>query len=121
LIGRTVDRRRGRRPFLDRDLGLKIDLDVEHTLPMQWGFTVRFRDYEPLLAYKPRILEFHFTDQDLNEQYPGGSMDLGLVVHAPEFFERSLVDLCSQDERQRRQSVDPDRKVSTWRRRWRRI
>jgi N-acetylneuraminate synthase len=106
LIGRTVTRLiEVDEPFLERDLGMTIDLDVEHTLPMDWGFTVRFRDYEGMLAYKPRILEFHFTDQDLDEQYPGKHMYLGLVVHAPEFFERTLVDLCSQDERQRRQSV----------------
>jgi len=106
LIGRTVTRLiEVDEPFLERDLGMTIDLDVEHTLPMDWGFTVRFRDYEGMLAYKPRILEFHFTDQDLDEQYPGKHMHLGLVVHAPEFFERTLVDLCSQDERQRRQSV----------------
>jgi N-acetylneuraminate synthase len=51
------------------------------------------------------MLEFHFTDQDLDEHYPGQDHDLKLVVHAPEFFERTLVDLCSHDERQREQSV----------------
>jgi N-acetylneuraminate synthase len=51
------------------------------------------------------MLEFHFTDQDLDEHYPGGDFDLKLVSHAPEFFERTLVDLCAQDGRQRKQSV----------------
>ena len=72
---------------------------------MEWGFTVRFRDFEELLVYQPKLLEFHFTDQDLDEKYPGGDFDLKLVVHAPEFFERTLVDLCSEDEYQRSQSV----------------
>jgi len=72
---------------------------------MDYGFTVRFRDYEELLAYKPHMLEYHFTDQDLDEHYTGGDMDLKLVVHAPEFFERTLVDLCSQDEEQRLASL----------------
>jgi N-acetylneuraminate synthase len=93
-------------PYTDRDLGIKIELDVEHTLPLEWGFTVRFRDFEETLKYHPRMLEFHFTDQDLDEQYPGGDHELKLVVHAPEFFERTLVDLCSQDEHQRKQSLD---------------
>ncbi len=93
-------------PYTDRDLGINIELDVEHTLPLQWGFTVRFRDFEETLKYNPRMLEFHFTDEDLNEHYPGGDHDLKLVVHAPEFFERTLVDLCSQDEHQRRHSLD---------------
>jgi N-acetylneuraminate synthase len=72
---------------------------------MEYGFTVRFRDYQELLKYKPKLLEFHLTDQDLEEKYSGEKLDLKLVVHAPEFWERTLVDLCSQDENQRRDSV----------------
>lgn len=102
LLGRTADRVIEQDdPFLDSDLGIKISLDTEHTLPMEYGFTVRFRDYEEMLAYNPRMLEFHLTDQDLDESYPGGDMPIKLVVHAPEFWERSLVDLCAVDERQR--------------------
>jgi N-acetylneuraminate synthase len=106
LIGRTSTRIiEADEPFTDKDLGIKIELDVEHTLPLEWGFTVRFRDFEDSLVYQPHMLEFHFTDQDLDEHYPGKDHDLKLVVHAPEFFERTLVDLCSQDDRQREQSV----------------
>ncbi|MCJ7537136.1 MAG: N-acetylneuraminate synthase family protein [Anaerolineales bacterium] len=106
LIGRTVHRViEAEDPFTDRDLGLNIDLDVAHTLPLEWGFTVRFRDFEDSLKYQPQLLEFHFTDQDLDEHYPGRDHDINLVVHAPEFFERTLVDLCTTDHRQRDQSV----------------
>jgi N-acetylneuraminate synthase len=59
-----------------------------------------------MLAYHPHMLEFHFTDQDLDEDYPGGDLPLQLVVHAPEFWERSLVDLCALDERHRQGSID---------------
>jgi N-acetylneuraminate synthase len=93
-------------PFLERDLGHEIYLDASHTLPMEWGFTVRFRDYEELLPYQPRLLEFHFTDQDLDEDYPGDDLPIQLVVHAPEFWERSLVDLCALDERHRQGSIE---------------
>ena len=93
-------------PFVDGDLGIHPELDMEHTLPMQWGFSVRFRDYEELLAYKPHMLEFHFTDHDLNEKYPGpGLSTCPLVVHAPEFWDRTLVDLCSMDEKKRCDSI----------------
>jgi sialic acid synthase SpsE/sugar phosphate isomerase/epimerase len=106
LLGRVAARTiEEDEPFLEKDLGHEIALDASHTLPMEWGFTVRFRDYEDLLAYNPRMLEFHFTDQDLDEEYPGSDLPLRLVVHAPEFWERSLVDLCAQDERQRTASV----------------
>jgi sialic acid synthase SpsE/sugar phosphate isomerase/epimerase len=106
LVGRVAQRSlEADEPFIDQDLGIKIELDVEHTLPMEWGFTVRFRDFEEILVYNPRLLEFHFTDQDLDEHYPGGDFNLKLVSHAPEFFERTLVDLCTYDARQRTQSV----------------
>jgi sialic acid synthase SpsE/sugar phosphate isomerase/epimerase len=106
LVGRTAAREIAEdEPFLERDLGVELILDVEHTLPLDWGFTVRFRDFEDLLGFKPRLLEYHFTDQDLDEHYPGGDYDLKLVVHAPEFFERTLVDLCALEGRQRSQSV----------------
>jgi len=92
-------------PFVEGDLGIQPVLETELTLPMQWGFAVRFRDYEELLVCKPRLLEFHFTDQDLNEKYPGNDFDMPLVVHAPEFWDRTLVDLCSVDEKQRLGSI----------------
>jgi sialic acid synthase SpsE/sugar phosphate isomerase/epimerase len=113
LVGRLAERIiEEDEPFLDRDLGQQILPDVAHTLPMDYGFTVRFRDFAELLAYKPHMLEFHFTDQDLDEHYPGDDfgpqspVPLKLVVHAPEFWDRTLVDLCSSDEHQRQGSID---------------
>ena len=108
LIGRKVDRViEEDEPFLDRDLGIEIALDLEHVLPMDYGFTVRFLDFQDMLIYQPHMLEFHFTDQDLDEPYPGENFTEGdehplkLIVHAPEFWDRSLVDLCSLDESHR--------------------
>lgn len=112
LVGRTAERViEEDEAFQERDLGYRILLDTGHILPMEYGFTVRFRDDEELLAYQPRMLEYHFTDQDLDEHYNGkdhtenSPHPLKLVVHAPEFWERTLVDLCSLDERQRCDSV----------------
>ena len=106
LVGRTATRViEEDEPFQDLDLGMEPVLDSAHVLPMDYGFTVRFRDYPEVLPFNPRMLEFHFTDQDLDERYPGEPMDLKLVVHAPEFFERTLVDLCSPDDEQRLASV----------------
>ncbi len=110
LIGRTAERViEEDEPFQDRDLGITFNLDKSNILPMEYGFTVRFRDYQEMLAYNPKILEFHFTDQDLDEQFSGDEISnssLRLVVHAPEFWERTLVDLCSLNERQRSTSRD---------------
>lgn len=107
LIGQTVRRNiKVDEPFLKKDLGEEITLDVEHTIPMEWGFVVRFNDYHQVLKYQPQLLEFHFTDKDLDEPYPGDNLDLGLVVHAPEFWSNHLVDLCTFDEVYRKKSVD---------------
>ena len=84
LIGPTAIREiEADEPYTDLGLGIKIELDVEQTLPLEWGFTVRFRDFEEVLAYQPHMLEFHFTDQDLDEHYPGGDYEIKLVVHTP--------------------------------------
>ncbi len=107
LIGREIEREIDEdEPFLEVDIGEQVTLDVEHTLPMQWGFVVRFNDYERMLPYQPRLLEFHFTDKDLEEPYPGGDHDMQLVVHAPEFWDNHLVDLCTFDDQHRQASVD---------------
>jgi sialic acid synthase SpsE/sugar phosphate isomerase/epimerase len=106
LHGRRAERTiEADEPFVEGDLGIHPEQDMEHTLPMQWGFAVRFRDYEGLMVYKPRFLEFHFTDTDLNDKYPGADYDMPLVVHAPEFWDRTLVDLCGRDKKQRLNSI----------------
>ncbi|MBC8330571.1 MAG: N-acetylneuraminate synthase family protein [Anaerolineae bacterium] len=107
LIGRVAERTiEEDDPFLPVDLGRRITLDIEHTLPMKWGFVVRFNDFRSMLQHQPPLLEFHFTDKDLDEPYPGDDLDAQLVVHAPEFWENHLVDLCTFDEDHRQASVD---------------
>ncbi len=107
LIGKTIERSiQIDDPFLPQDLGERVSLDVEHTLPMEWGFVVRFNDFEGMLQYNPKMLEFHFTDKDLDEKYPGGTHDMALVIHAPEFWTNHLVDLCQFNESMRQQSID---------------
>jgi N-acetylneuraminate synthase len=113
LIGRKAERIiEEDEPFLDRDLGISMSFDVEKALPMDFGFAVRFLDYSDMLTYQPRMLEFHFTDKDLEEKYPGDDFSeqsdnpLKLVVHAPEFWDRSLVDLCTTDDYHRHGSIE---------------
>jgi N-acetylneuraminate synthase len=106
LMGRIAERRiEADEPFLERDLGQEITLNLEKTLPMPWGFVVRFNDYKTVLEYNFPLLEFHFTDKDLDEVYPGDDLDMQLILHAPEFWGNHLVDLCTYDEAQRQGSV----------------
>ena len=78
-----------------------------HSVETMFTLMDKFKVLQDLLDYKPRMLEYHFTDQDLDEHYPGDDFSanspqpLQLVVHAPEFWDRTLVDLCALDERQR--------------------
>lgn len=105
LVGRTATRVIEEDDmFLPADMGEQVTLDIEHTLPMQWGFVVRYNDFESMLQYNPKLLEFHFTDRDLDEEFDGKDYDMALVVHAPEFWENHLVDLCTKDTWQRQAS-----------------
>jgi sialic acid synthase SpsE/sugar phosphate isomerase/epimerase len=106
LIGRVAERViEEDDPFLERDLGQKVTLDIERTLPMKWGFVVRFNDFREMLKYNPPMLEFHFTDKDLDVAYPGDDLDMQLVVHAPEFWSNHLVDICTFDSDHRKASL----------------
>jgi len=107
LIGQVIERAIEKDdPFLPADIGRRVTLDVEHTIPMAWGFVVRFNDFRDSLQYNPKLFEFHFTDKDLHEPYPGDDLDMQLVVHAPEFWTNHLVDLCTFDEDHRRASLE---------------
>jgi N-acetylneuraminate synthase len=58
-----------------------------------------------MLKYDPKMVEFHFTSRDLDEEFKGEEYDLELVVHAPEFWDNHLVDLCTEDDWLRNASV----------------
>jgi len=73
---------------------------------MDWGFVVRYNDYQPMLKYQPNILEFHFTSRDLDDKYDGQDHEIGLILHAPEFWDHNLVDICSFDSHHRQASID---------------
>ncbi|MCK4322972.1 MAG: N-acetylneuraminate synthase family protein [Armatimonadetes bacterium] len=67
--------------------------------PGCWGLVVRYRDAERFAHWEPNLLEFHLTDQDLDnlpEQL--GEFESELAVHAPEYYHGELLDLCSSDE-----------------------
>jgi N-acetylneuraminate synthase len=106
LVGKLAERAiEVDEPFLARDLGQEITLNLEQELPMPWGFVVRFNDYKAVLEHNFPLLEFHFSDKDLDEVYPGDDLDMRLIVHAPEFWGNHLVDLCTFDESLRKNSI----------------
>jgi N-acetylneuraminate synthase len=53
---------------------------------------------DDMLAYKPRLIEFHLAERDV-QLVPefSGTFDQELVVHTPEYIGERLLDLCSTD------------------------
>lgn len=61
------------------------------------GMKVRKHDVFEMLKFNPQILEFHFSDSDLNLELDG-TFEQQLVVHCYEYFDRKIVDMVSLNE-----------------------
>ena len=58
---------------------------------------VRKHDLYDMLTFNPKILEFHFSDSDLNLELDK-KFDQRLIVHCYEYFDRKLLDVASLEE-----------------------
>ena len=58
---------------------------------------VRKHDLYDMLTFNPKILEFHFSDSDLNLELDK-KFDQRLIVHCYEYFDRKLLDVASLGE-----------------------
>jgi len=58
---------------------------------------VRKHDIKDMLKFKPKILEFHFSDSDLNLNLDE-DFDQQLFVHCYEYFNRKIIDMVSLTE-----------------------
>jgi sialic acid synthase SpsE/sugar phosphate isomerase/epimerase len=61
----------------------------------EWGVKCRFHDFEEFKVLESPVIEFHCSQTDLGVPFSGRSKVSALVVHAPEVFDRELVDICS--------------------------
>jgi sugar phosphate isomerase/epimerase len=61
------------------------------------GMKTRKRDLEDMLKFNPKILEFHFSDSDLNLELEK-NFEQELIVHCFEYFDRKLLDIVSLEE-----------------------
>lgn len=107
LVGRVVRRDLEKDDyFLEEDLGEGPRIDFSNSFRSRWGLICRFSDMDEMLAYGPKVIEFHLTERDL-DQVPRleGRYPQELVVHAPEYMGELLLDLCSGDEAVRLRSV----------------
>lgn len=65
----------------------------------KWGIKCRFHDYNVYKQIKPPVIEFHCSESDLDIEFNEINKDSELIIHAPEIFNRELVNICSKDER----------------------
>ena len=61
------------------------------------GMKVRKSDLDVMLKFNPHVLEFHFSDSDLNLELDS-NFEQRLIVHCYEYFERKLLDIVSLKE-----------------------
>ena len=93
--------------FLNEDITPSPKHNFNKNFKSDWGLIARFTDYEEMLSYEPRVLEFHLAEKDFDIPFlPERKHKCQLVVHAPEYLGERLMDLCSGNEQIRRASVD---------------
>ena len=72
----------------------------------KWGIKCRFHDYDIYKYLKSPVIEFHCSQSDLDIEFTEKNTNSELIVHAPEIFDRELVNICSRDERIVQKSLD---------------
>ena len=110
LVGVTLDRDvEADEYFAEGDLADAVDLTLDtRGLRRPWGLKTRFHDLEQVLELKPDLVEFHFSEDDVDHPFdpPADPYPQQLVIHAPEFAGKRLLDLASLDDERRESSID---------------
>ncbi len=109
LTGRKLDRNIQENDFFyDEDL---IDIKDEpniSTISFQskWGLIARFSDFKTMVSYDPDVIEIHLAEKDFETEFkPEIHYRQELIIHAPEYIQDNLMDLCSANESIRSKSV----------------
>jgi len=111
-MGELVGRPALREMAVD-EVFLATDLSAAQSVTLQlddipdfgtWGMVVRYHDFETVLGFGPKSLEFHLTHRDTTLEVPHEKLTeysdvlgrLKLRVHCCEYVGERLFDLCSQ-------------------------
>ncbi len=72
-----------------------------------WGLKSRFHDLQEILELKPRVVELHFSEDDVDFEFrpPAEPHPQQLFIHAPEFAQKRLLDLASVNDERREASI----------------
>lgn len=87
------------------DIGL-LETVEDVVYPYSFGIIGRFTDAYKMMWQKPKYVEFHLTDSDLQAHIPSKKYDCKFSFHMPEYISNTLLDLASSDEEIRTLSVD---------------
>lgn len=91
----------------DFDKILNINEWKEFTFSKQWCVKCRFHDFPQYSVLNSPAIEFHCSQTDLKVNFePEQVSESKLYVHAPEIFNRQLVNICSEDEEIVKSSID---------------
>ena len=108
LLGRVIQRdvKKGQY-FLEEDINAVKAQELTNSYRTAWGLISRFSDFEEMLAYQPKVVEFHLAEKDFAINFkPGNSFRQQLIVHAPEYIGEHVLDLCSGSEDIRLKSLE---------------
>ncbi len=93
--------------FTENDISETEMMAMTSGFRASWGLIARYDDIDEIMTYQPKVVEFHFTDKDLDRTFtPRKNYTQSLVVHSPEYMGDRLFDLCSEDEDIRKASLD---------------
>lgn len=108
LTGKTIRRTLLKGEFfIEEDLDSPDTFEFNHSFYGKWGLIARFRDFEDILKYQPKTIEFHLAEKDLDCGFEADrSYSQELIVHVPEYMGDRLNDLCSSDDQIREESID---------------
>ncbi len=113
LVGRVARRDIKKDEFFTlQDLGEELRLRAEGGCFGRWGFVLRLSELPRLKEIDSQIVEVRLSDKDVEDPLPPlAAYGQELIVHAPEYWFRSLVDISAADEGMRRRSVAAMKKV----------
>lgn len=81
-----------------------------------WGFKGRFHDLDVYLErYKPKFVEIHLNDKDLDypfeEIHGDKKYPFEIILHYPTYWHRSVVNLASENEEERKEHINVIQRV----------
>lgn len=108
LLGKTAHRRIHKDDyFREEDLDEPGGTDRLPAFETAWGFKGRFHDLESYVRYAPKFVEVHLNDRDV--EYPFEELHgerrypFAIYLHCPTYWFRSVLNLASENEAERRE------------------